>query len=117
MKDALFLARKDASHLLRTGPTILWTFVMPIVFFYFIGTITSGSSNADAKDPLAVSVPSDAGFLADQLIARLEARDYRVVRTKTPEEFARYAPRLAVPSGFTDSVLAGPPLDSRLPPT
>jgi ABC-type multidrug transport system permease subunit len=107
LRDALFLARKDAAHMLRTGPTIVWTFIMPIVFFYFIGTITSGSSNADAKDPLGISVPSDGGFLADQLISRLEARGYRVARTKSPEEFARYARRLEIPAGFTDAVLAG----------
>jgi len=107
LRDGSFVARKDAGHLLRTAPTIVWTFVMPVVFFYFIGTITSGASNADNKDPLGISVPSDGGFLADQLIARLEARDYLVVRTKTPQELARYARRLEIPTCFTDAVLAG----------
>src|SRR6267378_3991494 len=44
-RDALFLARKDIRLLLRGGETILWTFVMPVVFFYFIGTITGKSGD------------------------------------------------------------------------
>src|SRR5258708_3788424 len=107
LRDALFLAGADAARMLRTGPTILWTFVMPVIFFYFIGSITGNSSGGDSQDPLAVSVPPDAGFLADRVIARLEARDYHVVRPKTPEEFASYRRRLEIPAGFTDAVLAG----------
>lgn len=106
-RDALYLARMDAAHLLRRRETIVWTFVMPIVFFYFIGTITRGTY-ASAKDNLEVSIPPDAGFLADRLLARL-SRQYNVIRPQgTP---ARR--RLSIPSGFTDSVLAGKPMKIR----
>ena len=109
-RDALFLARMDAAHLLRRRETILWTFVMPIVFFYFIGTIT-GNSSGPGKDQLAVSVPADAGFLADQLLTRLEERGgYNVIRADDPKAFLGFRRRLSIPSGFTDSVLAGKPM-------
>ena len=39
LRDALYLARMDTAHLLRRRETLLWTFVMPIIFFYFFGTI------------------------------------------------------------------------------
>jgi len=85
-----------------------------VIFFYFIGTITRGAENSpDAKDILAVSVSANAGFLADQLIERLNARDYRVVRTSTPEEFLRHNRRLEIPSALTVSVLAGKPMKIR----
>ena len=42
LQGAWFIARKDVAYLLRRRETILWTFVMPIVFFYFIGTVTGG---------------------------------------------------------------------------
>ena len=112
-RDALFLARKDAGRLLRTAPTIVWTFVMPVVFFYFIGTITSNAGSFDSKDDLAVIAPADVGFLADRLMERLGARDYRVVRTATRQQAARYRRRLEVPTGFTESVLAGKPMKVR----
>jgi ABC-2 type transport system permease protein len=111
-RDALYLARMDTALLLRRRETLLWTFVMPIVFFYFIGTIT-GNSSGPARDELAVSAPADAGFLADQLLARLDLHGYHVIRAQSPEEFQRYGRRLSIPAGFTDSVLAGKPMKIR----
>jgi len=104
--DALYVARKDASHLLRRRETLIWTFVMPILFFYFIGTIV-GNSYSTAKDTLAVSVPSDAGFLADQLLDQLSQRGYTVIRLGNPNELQPFGRRLWIPPGFTDSALAG----------
>ncbi len=37
IKDALFIAGKDIKFMLRAKETILWVFIMPIVFFFFIG--------------------------------------------------------------------------------
>jgi ABC-2 type transport system permease protein len=111
-RDALYLARMDTALLLRRRETLLWTFVMPIVFFYFIGTIT-GNSSGPGKDQMAVSAPADAGFLADQMLARLEQRGYHLTRAQTPEEFLRFRRRLSIPAGFTDSVLAGKPMTIR----
>jgi ABC-2 type transport system permease protein len=111
-RDAFYLARMDAAHLLRRRETLLWTFVMPIVFFYFIGTIL-GNSSGPSKDELAVSAPPDAGFLADQLLARLEQQGYHVIRAQEPKEFLRFRRRLSIPAGFTDSVLAGKPMKIR----
>ncbi len=116
MRSAWFIARHDVSHMLRSRETILWIFVMPIVFFYFIGTITGGSmsvrGSADRPDPIALRAPADAGFLVDDLVRRLEKQNYRVSRPDTDEAFERFSRRLTVPapaSGktFTDAVLAG----------
>jgi ABC-2 type transport system permease protein len=98
--------------LLRRRETLLWTFVMPIIFFYFLGTI-AGNSTGPMKDNLAVSVPPDAGFLADQLLARLDQRGYNLIRAPDPKEFLRYRRRLSIPAGFTNSVLTGKPMKIR----
>jgi ABC-type Na+ efflux pump permease subunit len=113
LRDALYIARKDARYLLSRRETLVWTFVMPIVFFYFIGAISGGNRQADSRDALAVSVPPDAGLLADQLIQRLTAGDYRVVRTRSSEEFLSYGRRLEIPDGFTGAVFAGHPMKVR----
>ncbi|HEX3746551.1 MAG TPA: ABC transporter permease [Bryobacteraceae bacterium] len=110
LRDALYIARMDARYLLSRRETIIWTFVMPVAFFYFIGTINGRNNSATTLDPIAVSAPADAGFLADELARRLTADDFRVVRTHSPEEFAKYGRRLEIPAGFTDSVLAGHPM-------
>jgi ABC-2 type transport system permease protein len=113
LRDALYIARMDTKYLLSRRETIVWTFLMPVVFVYFIGTITSRNTSADSRDPLAVSVAPDAGFLADQLTGRLTAGDYRIVHTKSSDEFLRYNRRLEIPAGLTDSVLAGHPAKVR----
>jgi len=112
LRDAFYIARMDARYMLRRRETIVWTFVMPIVFIYFIGTIT-GNVSSNSRDPVAVSVPADAGFLAPQVIQRLEALDYRVVRTSSAVELASYSRRVEIPAGFTESVLAGHPMKVR----
>ena len=72
LRDAWFIARKDVQYLLRQRETLLWTFLMPIVFFYFIGTITGGFSRGPRRDRVAVRVPADAGVLADHFVTRLD---------------------------------------------
>jgi ABC-2 type transport system permease protein len=106
LRGALFLARMDTWYLLRRKETILWTFVMPVVFFFFIGSIAN-SNSGPAQEDLAVIIPADAGFLADQMLARLEKLDFRIVRANSPQQFQSFPRRLEIPAGFTDSVLAG----------
>ena len=113
LRDAFFLARMDLWHLAHSREALMWTFVMPLIFFYFLGAIT-GNFRGGSKDTLAVSVTADAGFLADELIERLGARDFNVVRTRTEAEFAGYPRRLEIPAGFTASALASKPVTLEL---
>jgi ABC-type multidrug transport system permease subunit len=112
-KSAWFIARKDVAYMLRQRETILWVFVMPFVFFYFIGTVTGGFSvRRTGADPLALRAPSDGGFLVDELVRALERQNYRVIRAQNDEELRRYARQLVVPAvgdgqSFTESVRAG----------
>ena len=100
---AFFIARKDVGYLLRMREALTWVFVMPIVFFYFIGSITKNyGGGQDQKDPIIVTVPPDAGFLAQRLVKGLEARNYQIVDKGSPAT-------LEVPPGFTASVLGGKP--------
>ncbi len=107
LRDAWFIARKDVEYLLRQRETILWTFLMPIVFFYFIGTITAGFGGAAPRDALSVRVPADSGILAEHFLVQLERMGYELVRHTTDEGFARQSRRITIPAAFTDSLLAG----------
>jgi len=103
LKDVFFLVSRDLGHMLRRRETLLWTFVMPVIFFYFIGSISGGFGRSGDADPIAVVKPTSAGFLAEQLIARLEQRNFRLVGQPN------YFRQLRIPAGFTDSVLEGRP--------
>jgi ABC-type Na+ efflux pump permease subunit len=114
LRSALFLAGRDARNMLRHRETLLWVFIMPVIFFYFIGTVTGGFAGSAGPETIALSAPSNAGFLAERLAARLEQRGYKVTRPPSEEQFARSRRRLRLPTGFTDSVLAGKPVKVEL---
>lgn len=108
LRDAWFIARHDLLHSLREKETILWVFIMPIMFFYFIGTITSGmGGQPTGKERLSIEMPDDAGLVAAEVTRRLEAAGFQVVPAKSQEDFDASARRLAIPNDFTQSVLAG----------
>ena len=111
MRDVRFIASRDLRYMLRQKETLLWTFVMPVLFFWFIGNVTGGfaGSDPDAPDPLAVVTPADAGFLADEIGRRLEDNGYRVDVKATRQEAAGRSRILTLPPALTDSVLAGVP--------
>ena len=118
LRSAAFIASHDLRFMIRQRETLIWVFVMPVVFFYFIGTVTGGfgGNAAGRSTPLALQAPANGGIVVDQLVRRLEEQQYAVVRTKTREEFDRYARRLTIPAvtthaSVTESVLAGNQLD------
>ena len=107
LRDALYLARKDLRQMFRLRETWAWAFVMPVIFFYFIGTVTGGFGRPrSAVERIGLSAPADAGFLLDQFVTRLEALGYKVERVDA-QKLPGYTRRITVPAGFTASVLAG----------
>lgn len=115
LRNSWFIAGRDVRYTLKSREALLWILVMPIVFFYFIGTVTRGGglSTGETREVLAVQAPEGAGFLADQVIARLEENHYRVVRP-APKEFPAYSRRLVFPEDFTARVLKGEKTSLRL---
>lgn len=113
---AAFIVRHDLVFMLRQRETLLWVFVMPIVFFYFIGTVTGGfaGSRDDRPDPMVMRAPADGGIIVDQIVRRLEEQDFEVIRETAPEQFERFGRRLTIPAGATESVLAGTPIEVTL---
>ena len=106
-QHAWFLAFADFKIMLRRRETWLWTFVLPVVFSYFIGTITARFRDTGTTETIGVYVPGDAGFLADHLLTRLQKTGYTLERVSDRPALERFDRRLAVPDGFTASVLAG----------
>jgi ABC-type Na+ efflux pump permease subunit len=106
LRDALYLTRKDLRQMFRARETWVWVVFMPILFFYFIGTVTGGFSRPPSAERIGLYAPERAGFLADQLVRRLEALGYKVDRVDA-QKLQSYGRRITVPASFTESVLAG----------
>ncbi len=109
LRAATFIARADLAFMLRQRETLLWVFVMPLLFFYFIGTVTGSSlGRSSAPDPIALQAPANAGAIADELVHRLEEQRFAVTRPSTAAEFATFARRLTVsaPDGYANLTAA-----------
>jgi ABC-type Na+ efflux pump permease subunit len=114
--NSRFIALADLRHQLRARETLMWVFLMPIVFFYFIGTVTGGfgGGGGSAKERLVLVVPEGGGFLVDQLQRRLEDRKYEVARALPSDPVDPDQTRLTIPECFTERVLAGERLELSL---
>jgi len=113
LRNAWFIAVKDVQYTLREKEALVWLFVMPIVFFYFIGTVTGGfGGGGGAGDEIALREAGDSGFLVDRVARRLEERELDPVRVGG-DEAEGHARVLRFPAGFTDRVLAGEPTTLR----
>jgi ABC-type multidrug transport system permease subunit len=107
---ALRLAWRDFVRLLRHPVTLVWAFVMPVVFFSFIGKITGRMGpDPQRKDVIGVLLPADAGLLGDALLRHLGAAGYDVRRASTAADLAKFSRQLTVPPGLTAAVLAAKP--------
>jgi hypothetical protein len=110
LRSAWFLARKDVTIMLKQRETLLWTFLMPPLFFFFIGNVTGGFGGPPTgRTPLVVETAPLGGFLQDHLLTRLENVGFRIVLADTLTAPVNRT-RLTVPDGFTDSVLAKTPV-------
>lgn len=114
LRDAWYLAWTDLSQGMRRRETYFWVFLLPVLFFYFIGTITAPFAGAPQKgDPVEVVAPASAGFLADDVMARLVKAGFRVTRVETSSGVVGQR-RLTLPENFTASVQAVTPVQVRL---
>jgi ABC-type multidrug transport system permease subunit len=112
MKNVLFIAWHDVRFQLRQSGTIVWLFVMPPIFFYFIGTVTSGFSgtiSGNRSSPVVV-VADTPGFLQDQIDLRLRENDFEPEwRTEVIPDAEGKLPRRILTFGdnLSDKVVAG----------
>jgi len=120
MNNAFIIALHDIRHQLRQGATLLWVFIMPPIFFYFIGTVTGGFSagmGGGAANPLIVEAASP-GFMQAQIDQRLRDNNFE-------PEWREYAPPggdseagkaeriLTFSNMLSDKVLAGEQVAAR----
>ena len=59
MKKIWLIAHKDFLYTLKDKTVLVWLFVMPLVFFAFIGTTTQGFSSGSGQTTLAIWYEGD----------------------------------------------------------
>jgi len=111
MKNIIFIAWQDVLNQMRQGSTLLWVFVMPPIFFFFIGTVTGGFASGlggGQGTPLAV-VAESPGFLKDQIDLRLAANRFVAEWVESPGPTGEETPTrtLTFDAAMSEKVLAG----------
>jgi len=115
MRNALFIAWHDVRHQMRQGSTLVWVFVMPPVFFYFIGTVTggfAGTMSGGTTTPVVVAAKAP-GFLQDQVDLRLRDNDFEPDWREevVPDEEGNLPQRvLSFADNLSEKVVAGEPV-------
>ena len=106
------IAMNDLKIALKDRSTILWLFIMPPVFFFFIGTVTQGGINFASTSVNLVVEDNDGGFLAAHFEDRLEENLFSVIHPEDvpvpeegeePQEFRK----VVIPPNFTAQLRAG----------
>lgn len=115
-RAVFFLAGKDVSFILKERATLIWLFIMPAIFFYFIGAMTANmAGTASQVEHIAVKLPAEPGFLADRLIKRLQDNKLEAVLfdhtgkrlTDGDTPFENYLRQLTIPPGFSANLAKG----------
>lgn len=113
MRNIIFIALYDIKYQLRQGSTLLWVFVMPPIFFYFIGTVTGGFSagmSGGAATPIVV-IAESPGFLSDQIDKRLRenefAPEWREVLVVNEDGSGKPRRLLSFDADLSDQIVAG----------
>lgn len=121
MNKVWLIAVKDFLYTLKDRTVLVWMFVMPLVFFAFIGSTTQSFGSSGSKSTLAVWYEGDSEDpLFVQIQLRLEAEDY-TLRHFSPTQllykekwrFEDYDRQLWIPAGLKQQVVAGEQLEIR----
>ncbi len=109
-RAVFFIAREDLRLMMRSKATWLWAFLMPVVFFFFMGTMQGGSGKPPGVTDNLRMVGTSGGVLADELALRLEEQGFVLERAESDSALAadsREAKTLRLPDGLTAEVLTG----------
>ncbi len=107
LRNVGVLSRFDLRYMLRSRETILWMFIMPVLFMFLIGRMTEARGGGGV--PTMAVQDHDGGMLAADLCARIESLGYAVQRVDADTTLAKYSRQLTIPGGFTSGVLSGQP--------
>ncbi len=111
LKNSLFIAKKDFIYSLKEKSLLVWMFIMPLVFFGFIGSTTGGMGGSSGPSNVAIweSVEgmTETDVMAKQIVFRLKQENYTVVifnKNIDEEErkfhFKNYTRRLWLPENM-----------------
>lgn len=103
MRRILILGHNDIRRFLRERSSIVWLFLMPLVFVYAGHFVARGPGGPNVPKPAVLIDNRDAGFLGRVFLAELGSQQLTLVTPGEPGEANR---GIVIPADFTARVLA-----------
>lgn len=115
MRRIFAIAFTDLLQTVKDRPVIFWMVIMPVVFIYAFGAMSSGGDARSVTISLLV-VDEDQSPLSRAFTRSLGEEGFTVDRTDRvhPDTVAAYPRTLLIPAGFQDSVATGEGVTLRL---
>jgi ABC transporter DrrB family efflux protein len=120
LKNIYFIAKKDFLYSLKEKTLLVWLFIMPIVFFGFIGSTTGGFAGRSSQAKANIAIweqqidSSKNDPLAKQILYRLEQEDFNVlvfnkntINADIKYHFKDYTRRLWLPADLQEKLKDG----------
>ncbi|MCF6299743.1 MAG: ABC transporter permease [Proteobacteria bacterium] len=112
MKTILFIATKDFLYTLKDKSVLIWMFVMPLVFFGFIGSTTqSFGGSSDKPVTLAIWSAGEDDKISKQIFYRLEQENFSLrlfnknqLLYKEKHKFEDYKRRVWLPASMQQNI-------------
>lgn len=120
LKNILFIAKKDFQYSLKEKTLLMWLFLMPIVFFGFIGSTTGGFAKKNTNTVINIAVWEEEKDqtkndpIAAQIIYRLKQEGFSINTfnhttdlQKSKYQFKDYSRKLWLPAQLSQSLATG----------
>lgn len=106
MRTLYILTKFDVNFMVRNRETILWMFIMPVMFMFLIGNMTK-SGEGPAGRPRVYVRDADGDVLAAALLRHLDAVGFEVMPTADDSLLAQGRRAILIPPEFTCGALRG----------
>ena len=107
LQNILVMARFDLQFMLRSRETLMWMFLMPVLFMFLIGKAMPGRSSASSAEAAVAVLDQDGGPLAGAFVRHLEQLDYAIVPVDAESTLLRHERRVRIPAGLSAGALRG----------
>ncbi|HHL32528.1 MAG TPA: ABC transporter permease [Oceanospirillales bacterium] len=120
LPNIYFIAKKDFLYSLKEKTLLVWLFIMPIVFFGFIGSTTGGFAGRSSQVKANIAIweqqidSSKTDPLAKQILYRLEQENFNVlvfnnntINADIKYHFEDYTRRLWLPADLQEKLKGG----------
>ena len=104
MKSAILIGHNDLRLFLRNRASIVWLFLIPTAFVYFMAVPNRGPGSPSNPRPAVLVENRDAGFLGSVFLDELGAQGLNVL---SPTNSADAKRGIRIPPDFTTNILAG----------